>query len=157
MTDTKILFPTDFSHCSDMALQYAAEVARAREGKLLIVHAEEPPPVYGGGEWYYGVPEPMRAQLLEMLHKIKPDDTSVPCEYHLLSGSPASAVVAFAKKEDVDLIVMGTHGRTGFLRMLMGSVAEEIVRKAPCPILTIRDPQRDDKRRIPSAEKMGAS
>jgi nucleotide-binding universal stress UspA family protein len=142
MTQSKILFPTDFSHTGDAALQTAVTLAKARNAKLLVVHVEEPPPVYGGGDWYYGIPTPQREQLLEMLHKVDPKDPAVPCEHHLLTGDPAEALLEFAEREKVELIVMATHGRTGVLRFLMGSVAEVIVRKAPCPVLTMRDPTR---------------
>ena len=57
-----------------------------------------------------------------------------------VTGEPAAAIVEFARSENVDLIVMGTHGRTGFSRLLMGSVAEAVVRKAPCPVLTLKEP-----------------
>lgn len=134
-----ILFPTDFSHTGDTALHTAAELAKARNGKLLIVHVEEPPPVYGGGDWYYGVPSPSREQLMGLLHKVVPQNVQVACEHRLLVGNPAQAIVDCAAKENVDMIVMGTHGRTGLMRVLMGSVAEEIVRKAKCPVLTMRD------------------
>jgi len=61
-------------------------------------------------------------------------------EHHLLSGDPGSELVHFAERENIDLIVMGTHGRTGLTRLLMGSVAEAVVRRAPCPVLTLKQP-----------------
>ncbi len=134
----KILFPTDFSHSSDAALSLATSLARDTGAKLLIAHVEEPPVAYGGGEMYYGIPEPVEEDLRKMLKEVVPTDPNVPYEHHLVTGDPASAIVRLAKDEDVDLIVMGTHGRTGLLRMLMGSVAEAVVRRAPCPVLTFR-------------------
>ncbi len=138
MEINKILFPTDFSHSSDAALALATSLARDTGAKLLIAHVEEPPVAYGGGEMYYGIPEPLEEDLRKMLKEVTPNDSSVPYEHHLVTGDPASAIVRLAKDEDVDLIVMGTHGRTGLLRMLMGSVAEAVVRRAPCPVLTFR-------------------
>lgn len=139
MSGRKILFPTDFSHTGDAALEMAVSLAKSKDASLLIVHVEEPPPVYGGGDWYYGIPEPKRDQLVEMLQRVVPRDPAVPYEHRLVSGHPADAVVKLAKAEGVEMIVMGTHGRSGVFRLLMGSVAEEIVRKAHCPVLTLRD------------------
>jgi nucleotide-binding universal stress UspA family protein len=59
----------------------------------------------------------------------------------MLLGEPAEEIIRFAKEENVDMIVMGTHGRTGFSRLLMGSVTEQVVRGAPCPVLTIKQPK----------------
>lgn len=140
MQAKKILVPTDFSHTGDAALEMASSLARDTGAKLLIVHAEEPPTAYGGGEFYYGMPEPATDELLKMLHKIEPADPAVRYEHRLISGDPAHAIVRLAKDEDVDMIVMGTHGRTGLSRMLMGSVAEAIVRRAGCPVLTYKQP-----------------
>lgn len=136
---SKILFPTDFSHTGDAALEYAASMARDRGATLLIVHVEEPPIAYAGGEFYYGLPNPTPAELRGLLEDVKPSDPGVPVERRLVSGHPATAVCRIAKDEDVECIVIGTHGRTGLTRLLMGSVAEEIVRHAPCPVLTFRN------------------
>jgi nucleotide-binding universal stress UspA family protein len=138
MNAHKILFPTDFSTKGQAALDMATSLARDRGAKLLIVHVEEPPVAYGGGELYYGVQEPDRKELQRMLSEVVPLDASVGYEHRLLMGSPASAIVHLAEKENVDMIVMPTHGRTGLLRLLMGSVAEEVVREAKCPVLTIK-------------------
>jgi nucleotide-binding universal stress UspA family protein len=73
-----------------------------------------------------------------MLSEIVPADASVGFEHRLVIGSPATAIVYLAEKEKVELIVMPTHGRTGLMRVLMGSVAEEVVRKAKCPVLTVK-------------------
>jgi nucleotide-binding universal stress UspA family protein len=138
MNINRILFSTDFSHASDAALPLATSLARDHDARLLIVHVQEPAPAYGGGEMYYGIPEPTSHQLREMLHQIVPADPDVCYEHHLITGIPSQALVEFAKEQDVDLIVMGTHGRSSLTRMLMGSVAESVVRRAPCPVLTLR-------------------
>jgi nucleotide-binding universal stress UspA family protein len=101
---------------------------------------EEPPVAYGGGEMYYGMPDPATEDLRRMLHEIKPADPAVEYEHHLVTGDPAAAVARLADAEGVDLIVMGTHGRTGLTRLLMGSVAEAVVRRAKCPVLTFKQP-----------------
>ncbi|HEX5105074.1 MAG TPA: universal stress protein [Pirellulaceae bacterium] len=138
MNTSKILFPTDFSTAGQAALEMATSLARDRGATLVIVHVEEPPMAYGGGELYYGVQEPDREELKRMLSDVVPTDPQVPCEHKLMIGSPATAIVDLAEKENADLIVMPTHGRTGLMRVLMGSVAEEVVRKAGCPVLTVK-------------------
>ncbi len=138
MKAQKILFPTDFSHCGDAALRMAASLAHDAGATLLIVHVEEPPVAYGGGEMYYGVPEPASEDLRRMLEAVVPPDPAVAYEHRLITGDPASAIARLAEEEHVDLIVMGTHGRTGLTRLLMGSVAEAVVRRAPCPVLTYK-------------------
>jgi len=138
MNAHKILFPTDFSTLGQTALEMATSLARDRGAKLLVVHVEEPPMAYGGGELYYGIEEPDHHELKRMLAKVVPTDPAVGFEHRLLIGSPATAIVHLAEKESVDMIVMPTHGRTGLLRLLMGSVAEEVVRKAKCPVLTVK-------------------
>lgn len=135
-----ILFPTDFSHTGDAALELASVLARDTGAKILIVHIEEPPVAYGGGEMYYGLPEPDPEQLKKMLSSVKPSDPNIAFEQRLLTGEPANALTRLAKDEEADLIVMGTHGRTGLFRLLMGSVAEAVVRRAPCPVLTYKQP-----------------
>ena len=132
----KILFPTDFSHTGDAALAMATSLARDSGAKLLIVHVEESSTAYGGGEMYYGTLEPSLEEVKKMLREVVPAaDSEVPYEHRLITGDPAPAIARFAESEGVDLIVMGTHGRNGVVRLLMGSVAEAIVRRAPCPVL----------------------
>jgi nucleotide-binding universal stress UspA family protein len=134
----KILFPTDFSTLGQTALEMATDLAKQRGAKLVIAHVEEPPMAYGGGELYYGITEPDRAELKKMLAAVLPTDPAVGYEHRLMIGTPATAIVHLAEQEHVDLIVMPTHGRTGLFRLLMGSVAEEVVRKAQCPVLTVK-------------------
>lgn len=140
MAAKKFLFPTDFSHSSDASIGQATALAKDAGATLLIVHVEEPPLAYGGGEMYYGVPEPDTDALRAMLEKVVPTDPAVPHEHRLVIGDPATSIVDLAKSEHVDMIIMGTHGRTGLRRLLMGSVAEAIVRRAPCPVMTFKEP-----------------
>lgn len=136
-----IVFPTDFSTCSDAGLDYATALARDTGATLLIVHVEEHPVAYGVGEMYYGAFEPDRKVLQTMLDKVIPTDATVQYEHHLLEGEPADAITTFAKERGADLIVLSTHGRTGVMRLLMGSVAEQIIREATCPVMTLREPK----------------
>ena len=138
MKTKKVLFPSDFSTKGREALEYATRLARDSGATLLIAHVEEPPVVYGDGAFYYGVPEPDLGAVEAMLREIKPLDPSVPYEHRLVKGSPADAIVALAKDEGVDVIVMSSHGRTGLGRLLMGSVAEVVVRRAECPVMIVK-------------------
>jgi nucleotide-binding universal stress UspA family protein len=109
--------------------------------KLVIVHIEEPPLAYGTGDMYYGIADPDHGEVMRMLHRLVPADPEVSFEHRLLSGEPAVEIARLAEEEGMGLIVMGTHGRTGFKRLLMGSVAEAVVRRAPCPVLTFKPPR----------------
>lgn len=139
MSQKTILFPTDFSTASDAALRHAEALAKSSGARLLIAHIEEPPLAYGGGELYYGLPEPNTERIRSMLEAVRPSDPSVSFEHRLTMGDPASEVVRIADEENAEMIVMGTHGRTGLTRLLMGSVAELIVRRASCPVLVYRE------------------
>ncbi len=143
MKANKILFPSDFSHTGDAALEMATALARDAGATLVIVHVEEHPMAYGGGDVYYGVAEPATADLLRMLEDIKPADPQVPYQHRLITGKPASAIARLAEDENIDMIVMGTHGRSGLSRLLMGSVAEAVVRHAKCPVLTYKQPAKN--------------
>jgi nucleotide-binding universal stress UspA family protein len=140
MKADKILFATDLSDASHHALALATSLARDTGATLIIAHVEEPPMAYGGGEMYYAVEEPDREQLRKALCEVMPADESVPVVHKLLVGDPAEAIVELAKTDHVDMIVLGTHGRTGLTRLLMGSVAEAVVRRAECPVLTVKQP-----------------
>ena len=138
MKADKILVPIDFSESSDSALDWATVLARDTGAKLLIVHVETVPLTTGGGEYIYSIPEPPTQELLERLNKIVPKDASIPVVHRLLAGDPADAILRTAASENVDMIVMGTHGRRGISRLLMGSVAEAVVRGAQCPVLVLK-------------------
>jgi len=138
MKTRKILFPTDFSSKSKAALEYAAALARERRALLVIVHVQEPPLVYAEGAYYYGEPVPDADVLRNMLLAVKPHDPAVACHYRFVQGLPAAGILAVAKEEDVDLIVMSSHGRSGLSRLLMGSIAEEVMRKAECPVMVVK-------------------
>jgi nucleotide-binding universal stress UspA family protein len=133
----KILFPTDFSELSLEALPMAASLAKGSGATLLILHVGEPFAV-AAGEAFYSLREPDREELLERLQQIEPPDPAMPHAYEVETGDPAAAILRVAQREACDLIVMATHGRRGLTRLLMGSVAEEVIRKSPCPVLTVK-------------------
>jgi nucleotide-binding universal stress UspA family protein len=139
MNATKIIVPTDFSSASEEALRWATSLARDSGATLLIVHVEEPPMAYAG-ELPLVPDEETRDELRRSLLGTLPPDASVAYEHKLLVGDPATAIVVVAEDEHADLIVMGSHGRKGITRLLMGSVAEAVVRRAKCPVLTVKQP-----------------
>jgi nucleotide-binding universal stress UspA family protein len=141
MNGKTIVLPTDFSTLSDAALEYATAQAVRSHARLLIVHVEEPRSMYGVGEMYYGVPDPDDTALKNMLAELRPSDPTVRYEHVLVKGSPAAEIVRLADESGAEMIVMGTHGRTGLERFLMGSVAEAVVRWANCPVLTVKSRQ----------------
>lgn len=140
LTCRKILHPTDFSKNSENAWHLACALARDHGATLLLVHVHLLPAV-AYGEFGALPPETYDTEALEaQLGRIEPIDSSLTVCRFLLKGDPATEIVRFAKEQECDMIVMGTHGRTGLRRLLMGSVAEEVVRKAPCPVLTVKTP-----------------
>ena len=140
MSKAKILFPTDYSDASLAAVPHATALARERGATLMIVHVAEPIGALAAAGGFSGAVDPHPEYDAEQLEKVEPADTQVTCERRLLRGRPADEIVQLAVDENVDLIVMATHGRTGLGHLLMGSVAEAVVRAAPCPVLTVRRP-----------------
>lgn len=132
-----ILFPTDFSVEADHALEVARSLARDHQAKLVLMHAEMPPAAV---EIYIaqGDVNEIRSDAIRQLAAIAARITDVPVETDVLIGEPGRMAVGLAEKLSVDLIVMGTHGRGGVSRLLLGSVADYVLRHAPCPVLTIR-------------------
>jgi nucleotide-binding universal stress UspA family protein len=146
MTDpiTRILVPVDFSGHSDRALRYAATLAGQVGASVELLHVVDDF-TYGAYSEVYvpNIPDITQEAIntaLERLTAIKnaifPHGADVECV--AFAGGPAPTIVDHATEGRFDLIVMGTHGRTGLLHLLMGSVAEHVVRTAPCPVLTIR-------------------
>ena len=134
----RILVPIDFSTGSDTSLALATSLARDTGATLILAHVEIVPLSAAGGEYLYAIPEPPTEELLAKLNKVNPPDSNVAVERRLLAGDPAEAIIRLAETENVDMIVMGTHGRRGLRRVLMGSVAEVVVRTAKCPVLTVK-------------------
>ena len=137
MNARKVLFATDFSDASQSALKYAEMLARDTKALLLIVHVQERVIHYNLGDMQLPLDEP-NPESAERLKAVVPSDLSVAFEHRLVLGLPADEILSLAESEHVDLIIMGTHGRTGLTRLLMGSVAEAVVRRAPCPVFTLR-------------------
>ncbi len=141
----QILVPTDFSEHSRNALEYGCDLARRYDARLHVVHAVQ--------DLVMMVPEPGMAfplsdDYMEDLKASAENELAQLCReeimngietaHKVLVGPPFLEIVRYARSEEIDLIVIGTHGRTGLTHVLLGSVAEKVVRKAPCNVFTIR-------------------
>ena len=140
-----ILFPTDFSGYNNAALAYASMLAADSGATLHILHVDDLQDVGADmAEFGYMCATPWdhsdRAKVLEELDEIRPTISGVPYEHHYRRGTAAMQIVRFAQSEGMDLVVMASHGRTGLARLVTGSVAEEVMRKAPCPVLIVKQP-----------------
>lgn len=135
-----ILFATDFSETSAFAFQTACALARDYGSRIVAVHVAEPPYAVSDMGLLVIPTDVDRAALNEKLHAIRPADSKVMIEYRLAQGDPADEIVRAADDVGADVVVVGTHGRRGISRLLMGSVAELILRSAPCPVVTVRLP-----------------
>jgi nucleotide-binding universal stress UspA family protein len=144
----RILVPTDFSETSDVALQYGRALADTFGGRLHLLHVLPDPVAQPWGPEAYGISLPdilsnMQRSARERLEGlVQPDERDrLGVQIEIRVGSPFVEIIRYAKEQEIDVIVMGTHGRGPVAHMLMGSVAEKVVRKAPCPVLTVRHPE----------------
>lgn len=139
---TTILVPVDFSQASHLALHCAVDLAKRLDGSIHVLHVVEDPPATGLiAEAYVGLAtlrqnrrvEARRrmTELLATLHGARFSD-------EVVMGSVARTIADTANDRHADFIVMGTHGRTGLAHALLGSVAEDVIRIAPCPVMTVR-------------------
>jgi nucleotide-binding universal stress UspA family protein len=137
----KILHPTDLSPLSDYAFRLACSLARDHGAELIILNVR-PPEIVFTDTPYVLPPDPQ--QLWETWHEellqLQPPDPNIALEHLLKEGDPATEILRTAQAKDCGLIVMGTHGRTGVRRLLLGSVAEQVLRKSTCPVLTVKAP-----------------
>ncbi len=143
---SRILVPIDFSACSLLALDYAVALARQLESRLILLHVVEPAvhqeTYFGGaapgGETNQPLVEAGKKRLLALAEART--SGSLPVETLVRIGHPHSEIPDTARAMGVDILVVGTHGFTGLQHLLMGSIAERVVRHAPCPVLTVRLP-----------------
>jgi nucleotide-binding universal stress UspA family protein len=141
----KILVPTDFSEFSKHAVRYGCEFARRFSAQLHLLNVVE--------DIYPLIPEPgmmypaAATYLMELqdlakknFEKFPPADwmQGIDDVRNVVTGTPFVEIIRYARENDIDLVVIGTHGRSGLVHVLMGSVAERVVRKSPCPVLTVR-------------------
>jgi universal stress protein A len=144
-TVTKVLVPLDFSTTSDAALEFARTVAGSFNASLHLLHVfEDPMLATGFAEAYAPLPPDTRAALIDdagaqLASRLSAEERErFKATTDVVSGFSAMAIVEYAQDHGIDLIVMGTHGRTGMAHLLIGSVAERVVRLAQCPVLTVR-------------------
>ncbi len=147
----KILFPTDFSAGSFHALPFAVDLSKHYNARLYILHVvydvfkatESHIPHISADEIYNEINEWAKKEMdkccIEDIRGLKNVEKAV------LKGIPYEEIINFAAQEKVDMIVMGTYGRKGLERLIFGSTAERVVRKAPCPVMTVRMPEHRSK------------
>jgi nucleotide-binding universal stress UspA family protein len=151
VTLKSILVATDFSEPSDTALTYGRELASRFGATLHVLHVAENIYVTTYGAEAYVAMGPNLQKELEDAARARLDELVIDSDRSgpvtkpivLTSSSPAFAIVDYAGENGIDLIVMGTHGRGALAHLLMGSVAEKVVRLAPCPVLTVRHPEHE--------------
>jgi nucleotide-binding universal stress UspA family protein len=143
-----ILHPTDFSERSGFAFQLACSLARDRGARLIVLHVM-PIPLVQEKRLY-------REEMEGELKRLGAPDASVRMEHRLQEGDPATQILQVAQETGCDLIAIGTHGRTGLDRLLMGSVAEQVVRRTSCPVLTVKAPFRNAAGRSTTGAGSGA-
>ena len=136
-----ILHPTDFSERSQYAFGVACALARDYGARLIVLHVAEVPTVASAeGVVLPPNPEELRRAAQEQLDRLPVPHANVRAERRLEQGDAVTEILRVAQEVHADLIVLGTHGRTGLGRLLMGSVAEQVVRQAACPVLTVKTP-----------------
>jgi nucleotide-binding universal stress UspA family protein len=136
----RILVPHDFSETSEAAVQYGIALARTFGAQLYFLHVGEKAQSDFETEFPLGLEGAIEDAVRERLLKIVTphEQAELRPEFTLRPGNAASEIVSFAKEKNIDLIVMGTHGRGFVGHVVMGSVAEKVVRTAPCPVLSVR-------------------
>ena len=146
----KILVATDFGEASDAALSYGRDLARSYSATLLVVHIAENVLARYAGEGSLALLPQLQGEVEEAARKqlarlvADEDRRQLHAKAEVLTAlGPAEAIVDYAKSHKVDIIVMGTHGRRALAHLFVGSVAERVVRTAPCPVLTVRHPERE--------------
>jgi nucleotide-binding universal stress UspA family protein len=139
----RILVPHDFSETSEAAVRYAVALARNFGARVHLLHVGDQARLDLETEFPLGLEGAVEDAVRERLLKIvsPAEQAELHPEFVVRAGVPAAEIVRYASNYDIDLIVMGTHGRGPVSHMVMGSVAEKVVRTAPCPVLTVRSKQ----------------
>jgi nucleotide-binding universal stress UspA family protein len=142
LTIHRILCPTDFSDPAHTAFDVACALARDYDADLIVCHVT-PPSVAAVAEGVMlELPEDTTGADAARLERLSPDDPAVRIARRMRQGDAAAEILKLAADEEADLIVMGTHGRGGLARLVLGSVAESVMRRAPCPVLTLKSSTR---------------
>ena len=144
ITLNHVLVPHDFGDTSKTAMDYAISLARMFDAVLDVLHVRDRNDTVIPARFPSELYEELQTTVRERLLRITALDEAKPTlDFHLRSGTAPAEILRFAKEQRTDLIVMGTHGRRGMAHAVMGSVAETVVRTAPCPVLTVRKPPRE--------------
>ncbi len=137
ITIKKIICPVDFSGLSRKALQYANEFARLSSGKVFLVGVIENDPTI---TYSHGLEKERAESDQKLLALIDEENMAgIVADYVIYEGFPEECILDYAKRQEADVIIMGSHGRRGLKRMILGSVAEHVVRRAPCPVLVVKE------------------
>ena len=142
----RILWPTDFSELAKGALPHAVALAAEAGAELVVLHVFTPPPPYSmpeiAGDLWAELMQKQRAAAEEELHRLAEQvkGPKIQTRTVLAEGTPFDQILQAAERLQCDLIVIATHGHTGLAHAIIGSVAENVVRRAPCPVLTVRPP-----------------
>lgn len=134
-----ILHPTDFSPHAEYAWHVACALARDYGARLVLLHVQSRPTVAFGEFGMLPPEEPERTELVNRLEAMEPTHPAEVARF-VVEGEPAPEIIRMAEDQGCDLIVMGTHGRKGLGRLLMGSVAEQVVRRSGCPVMVVKNP-----------------
>jgi len=142
----RILAPTDFSPFGEVGLRAAAELAHRVGGRLLLLHVIPEDELEGLASAHQPrhpvdlIYQDLETALMDQFRRVVPVDVrrELAVEPVVTVGTPVTEILRAARLKGGDMIVMGTHGRTGLARVVMGSVTEQVVRRAPCPVLTVR-------------------
>jgi nucleotide-binding universal stress UspA family protein len=141
LTIKTILHPSDFSERSVFAFRLACSLAHSYGARLIVLHVAEPPIAAAGEGALILLPDVDLVAIRKRLQQLLPEDPDITIEHQLVEGEAGREILAAAERSKCDVIVMGTHGRTGLSRLLMGSVSERVVRNAACPVLTVKSPK----------------
>lgn len=142
----EILVPVDFSDCAEKALTYAIPFAKQFDARITLLHVVQLNYLVGtefATVDYTFVEKDLRTQAARQLERLSGLSERVTCKTEVRTGQPVVEIVEAAKRLQTDLIIISTHGRTGLKHMLLGSVAENIVRHAPCPVLVVREKEHE--------------
>jgi nucleotide-binding universal stress UspA family protein len=147
----KILIPTDFSPSAQHAIEYAISLNKLFHARLYLLHVLQDFTEFSEftlnlsflPELYAEFEQSAAKRLEEIATAKMPSDTT--CDTYIVHGVPFNEIINFAREEKIDLIVIGTHGRTGLKHMFFGSTAEKVVKRAPCSVLVARKPEPEEK------------
>jgi len=140
----RIVAPTDFSECAEEAFRFAQRAAQRLGSELVLVHVFVEPPAYGdlGSAWTVLMEaEKWVTDELEKWAEEGRKRGGITVRPVVRKGSPSAEIIELAAEERADLVIMGTHGHGAVSRLLLGSVADRVIRTAPCPVLTVRKPE----------------